>query len=163
MPSSEELDAVKTRQEMEDLVVREQLAKIQRDKEAEKKTRKETRNRYLQRDLTFDEMFKQSCARVYYMKTNRENLIIGGQGWEIPPVADKLLSRFKYNKKHADQAEMLVQSAIRINNQKMIDEYKTEADKYLTKCLHAHYGIGVLYGQFMDAPKKVLPSEVDEW
>lgn len=163
MPSDEELDSIKTRQELEDLLVREEVERIKRDKALEKERRKETRNRYLQRDLSFDEMFKQSCARVYYMKTHREDLIIGGQGWEIPPVADKLLSRFKYNKKHADQAEALVQSAIRINNEKMIEEYKIEADKYLTKCLHAHYGIGVLYGQFMDAPKQIKAAETDDW
>lgn len=158
MPSEkvESPEDAKFRQEMERFNSQEQITKIKNAELREKESRKQQKARYLQRDLTFDEMFKQSCARVYYMKSRKmEYTVPGSAAWDIPRVADKLLSRFKYNKKHADAAEALVQSAIRIGNEKLIAEYKTEADKHLTKCLHSHYGIGVLYGQFLDEARPI--------
>jgi hypothetical protein len=156
MPSEKELKAIKDRQDAEREVNREQQAKLKKAEEAEREQRRLQKNRYLQPDLSFDEMFKQSCARVYYMKSRKlEYTTPGTPAWEIPKVADKLLSRFKYSKKHADQAEVMVQAAIRNGNQKQIEEYKAESDKHLTKCLHSHYGIGVLYGEFLTTARPV--------
>lgn len=162
MPSETE-EHIKDRYTMEAIEAMEIVAKEKKTEDEAKANRKKLKERYLSRDLSFDEMFKQSCARVYFMKTNRNVMVTPTTvAWSLPPVADKLLSRFKYNKKKADEAEALVQAAIRVGSEKQVEEYKVDADKYLTKCLHAHYGIGVLYGQFLDGVNKVV-TEDPQW
>lgn len=145
---SKEVKEAKLQQNSINLKARMNLTKQAKERDAAE--RKAKRAAYLKRDYTFDEMFAQSCARVYYMKSNKHQTKPTSPEWELPKIADKLLSRFKYNKKQADMNEALLRAAMRMKNQDLIDEYKELADKYLSKCLHSHYGIGVLYGEFLD-------------
>ncbi len=129
--------------------------------EQEKAERRNLKRRYMQPDLTFDQMFKQSCARVYYIEKNAHKLVGIPQLFALARPARKLLSRFQYNKKNNEVQEKLLASAIRVNDEALIEEYRAEADKYLIKCLHAHYGIGVMYGQFLGGMRMMGLDEDD--
>lgn len=160
MPSDEVKEAPEEsveRQEIDRIKNREEMAKIKLDKEARTSQRKAERRAFLQPAMSFEDMYRQSDARVYFMKTNRLEFTHPDKPtWNHHQVAEKLLSRFKYNKKKADENEAFLDAAIRIGNEKLINEYKAEADKYLTKCLFAHYGIGVLYTQFISGIAPVV-------
>lgn len=124
---------------------------------AEKERRKEERRKFLEFDLSFDDMFRQSCARVHFMKTRRNDFHHPtSPRWGLSKTADKYLSRFKYNIGKNRENETLFLAAMRNDRVDDAETYKAEADKYLTKCLHAHYVIGVLYRDFMEGMGPVV-------
>lgn len=134
----------------------EQALKDASGETAEKARQRALKKLYMEPDLSFEDMFKQSCARVYFMKTNRNWYRPDESQWHSPPVADKHLSRFKYNRKINSEKEAFFTAAAKTGREEDANKYKAEADKYLTKCLHAHYVIGVLYTEFLQGKRPVL-------
>lgn len=134
---------------------------IKEEKIRETERRRRERENFLKPDYTLNDMFRQSDTRVYWMKSHKFSKSHPGlHTWTHPETASKYLSRFKYNKKKCDYYEDMFSAAAQAGDEKQMDEYKEEADKYLTKCLHAHYVIGLLHRQFLES-SVMIPEEDD--
>lgn len=117
----------------------------------EKERKARLKRRYMQPDLSLEDMFKQSCARAYFMKTRRNELHKPESSqWQSVPVASKYLSQFKNNKSRLEELESFFDAAVATGRGKDAEEYKAKANEKLGKCLFAHYVIGKLYTEFIE-------------
>lgn len=149
-------DDFMTASEAHDLVL-----KVKYEQEQSRIDRKAERQMFLRPAMSLEDMFRQTCARVHFMKTNRDDYLpIGSDAWkENPKAAAKLQSRFQRGMEKTDFAEAKLAAAHRLGDVKQIKEAEKEADDILKTCLHAHYGVGMIYTNFLQSrPGRPLPE-----
>lgn len=111
---------------------------------------KAVQDRYMALDFTNEERYRQASRRVYYMKTNKKNIDPRSPLIDIPRRADNLLAKLKYWDKLMNQyqKDALVEHAK--GNKELSEQAYNKHDEAVKNFLYQCYGIGILYGQFVE-------------
>lgn len=117
---------------------------------------KRDRARFAQRALNLEELYREGCMRVQYIKTRyKASYSIAEYEYTIYNRIKNCLSKFEYNQRKAQEQEDIMVTG----NYDMPNKEVSEADKkylgYMKNMLYYSYGIGMLYNEYMDGPKSV--------
>lgn len=126
------------------------LAAIEEEKR--RQARRDERERFLTPDLSLDDMYRQACTRVYFMKSKKDILLGPGEiKYDNARKADNWLSKLKYNDKKLRLHQKQAMLSLSIGKEQLAKEEYEKYDEYVSKFLYCSYGIGVLFGEFMQA------------
>lgn len=125
----------------------EEEAKLQEKRDA-KRLEKE---RFFARDLSLEEIYRQACQRVYFMKSTRDRVVDPtSPAYDFPRRADNLLSKLKYAESQMRKYEKKAAEAQLAGNSEDVKANYERADEYIAKLLFSAYGIGQLFNNFKD-------------